>query len=93
MLPQIITPLLGRYNVYNVLAAVAVGIALDLSLHVRHANHAHSSFHPCPEVDVTQQLRQGRCRCLCTSHWLCKLTADYTAFHTLTSPDPEPGPK
>ena len=32
---QIITPLLGRYNVYNVLAAVAVGIALDLSLHVR----------------------------------------------------------
>ena len=39
---QIITPLLGRYNVYNVLAAVAVGIALDLSLHVRRAHHAPS---------------------------------------------------
>ena len=32
---QIITPLIGRPNVYNVLAAVAVGISLNVNLKVR----------------------------------------------------------
>ena len=31
---QVITPLLGKYNVYNVLAAVAVGISLNINLQV-----------------------------------------------------------
>lgn len=32
---QVITPLLGKHNVYNVLAAVAVGISLNINLQVR----------------------------------------------------------
>ena len=32
---QVITPLLGKHNVYNVLAAVAVGISLNINLKVR----------------------------------------------------------
>lgn len=31
---QIITPLIGRQNVYNVLAAVAVGVSLNVNLKV-----------------------------------------------------------
>ena len=31
---QVITPLLGKQNVYNVLAAVGVGIALNVNLQV-----------------------------------------------------------
>ena len=46
--PQIITPLLGRFNVYNVLAAVAVGIALDISLHVRTLQASSLSSTPDP---------------------------------------------
>ena len=49
LLLQIITPLLGRYNVYNVLAAVAVGIALDLSLHVRSTTLA---LRPLPSINL-----------------------------------------
>lgn len=33
---QVITPLLGKHNVYNVLAAVAVGISLNINLKVPH---------------------------------------------------------
>ena len=29
--PQIITPLIGKHNVYNILAAVAVGLAVTVN--------------------------------------------------------------
>ena len=40
---RIITPLIGRNNVYNVLAAVATGLSINVPLKVRHSSH-YSNF-------------------------------------------------
>ncbi len=86
---QIITPLLGRYNVYNVLAAVAVGIALDLSLHVRSACPAHPPLFNPPDhdlnLDACQQLRQEECCLPSMPQSPCTLTADGTAFYFVST--------
>jgi len=41
---RIITPLIGRNNVYNVLAAVATGLSINVPLKVRHSSLLQLSF-------------------------------------------------
>lgn len=70
---QIITPLLGKHNVYNILAAVATGICLKVSFSVwgHPTCVATESTMCCQCADDALMLQSEQCLCVCIlmSRW------------------------